>query len=306
MNTGIEVGLDNISLGEGGLGESDVSPVTIEVRGAVASYQWVTSNGSIRTDRPVLVFLHGWGGSSRYWRSTAEAMVDVYDCLLYDWRGFGKSVIAAESVAADYGLQAYANDLANLLNQLGIDRVSVIAHSLGTSIAPYFITQWSGTVDRAVMTCGGVFKFDALAYSLFYRVGQVIVGIRPRWFYDLPGMNWFVMQRFVHRMISRRDRAEFVDDYLSCQPEAALGVLLDVAQSKTCLELVENIKQIDIPVLMLSGQKDQIIPPLLGKNAARLNDRISHQVLKNVGHLPMLEDPDVFQAEVRSFLEKSS
>ena len=286
--------------------ELDLSLPTIEVRGAVASYQWVTSSGSIRTDRPVLVFLHGWGGSSRYWRSTAEALVDSYDCLLYDWRGFGKSAIAAESMTADYGLQAYADDLANLLDQLGVDRVSVIAHSLGTSIAPYFITQWSGTVTRAIMTCGGVFKFDALAYSLFYRVGQVIVGIRPRWFYALPGMDWVVMQRFVHQMISPSDRAEFIDDYLSCKPEAALGVLLDVAQSKTCLELVENIKQIDIPVLMLSGQKDQIIPPLLGKNAARLNDRISHQVLKNVGHLPMLEDPDVFQAEVRSFLGRDS
>lgn len=296
MNTGIDIGL----------GEVSVSPVTIEVREAAASYQWVTSNGSSRTDRPALVFLHGWGGSSRYWRSTAEALADTYDCLLYDWRGFGKSAIVAESVASDYALQAYADDLVSLLSQLGVDRVSVIAHSLGTSIAPYFITQWSGTVERAVMTCGGVFKFDALAYSLFYRVGQVIVGIRPRWFYDLPGMDWFVMQRFVHRMIPRSDRAEFIDDYLSCQPAAALGVLLDVAQSKTCLELVENIKQIEIPVLMISGQKDKIIPPLLGKNAARLNDQISHQVLKNVGHLPMLEDPDVFQAVVRSFLGKHS
>ena len=286
--------------------ELDLSLPTIEVRGAAASYQWVTASGATRTARPVLVFLHGWGGSSRYWRSTAESLVDGYDCLLYDWRGFGQSAIAAESVTADYGLQAYADDLASLLNQLGIDRVSVIAHSLGTSIAPYFITQWSGTTVRAVMTCGGVFKFDALAYSLFYRVGQVIVGIRPRWFYALPGMDWVVMQRFVHQMISPSDRAEFIDDYLSCQPEAALGVLLDVAQSKTCLELVENIKQIKISVLMLSGQKDQIIPPLLGKNAARLNDRISHQVLKNVGHLPMLEDPDVFQAEVRSFLGRDS
>ena len=190
MNIGIDVGLSELGLDPVG-GDA----VTIEVRGAVSSYQWVTSDGSNRTDRPVLVFLHGWGGSSRYWRSTAEALVDVYDCLLYDWRGFGKSAIAAESIATDYALQAYADDLASLLNQLGVDRVSVIAHSLGTSIAPYFINQWSGTVERAVMTCGGVFKFDALAYSLFYRVGQVIVGIRPRWFYDLPGIDWFVMLR---------------------------------------------------------------------------------------------------------------
>ncbi len=276
----------------------------LQIRGAAAAYQWVTHEGDRRTDRPVLVFLHGWGGSSRYWRSTAVALADTYDCLLYDWRGFGTSAIAIESTPSDYGLQAYAEDLGELLNQLGVDRISLMAHSLGTSIAPYFMRQWTGTVDKAVMTCGGVFKFDALAYSLFYRVGQVIVNVRPQWFYDLPGMDWFVMQRFVHRMISANDRAEFLEDYLSCQPEAALGVLLDVSRSKTCMELVENIKQIDVPVLMLSGQKDQIIPPLLGKNAAILNDRVTHQVLKKVGHLPMLEDPETFQGAVRSFLAK--
>jgi pimeloyl-ACP methyl ester carboxylesterase len=277
----------------------------IQIRGAAASYQWVTSSSDrlTRTDRPVLVFLHGWGGSSRYWRSTAEAFADTYDCLLYDWRGFGKSAIAVDSHPSDYGLKAYAEDLADLLNQLGVNKISVIAHSLGTSIAPYFMRLWTGEVEKAVMTCGGVFKFDALAYSWFYRVGQAIVNVRPQWFYDLPGMDWFVMTRFVHRMISPIDRAEFIDDYLSCQPPAALGVLLDVSQAKTCEELVDNIKAIDIPVLMLSGQKDQIIPPLLGKNAAKLNDRIIHQVLKKVGHLPMLEDPEAYQTAVRSFFE---
>ena len=82
MNTGTEIG---------------VGSVTIKVRGAAASYQWITSDRSSRTDRPVLVFLHGWGGSSRYWRSTAEALADTYDCLLYDWRGFGKSAIDRKS-----------------------------------------------------------------------------------------------------------------------------------------------------------------------------------------------------------------
>ncbi len=283
--------------------DSTIAPLqNIQVRGAAASYRWVTSAGDRRTDRPVLVFLHGWGGSSRYWRSTAEAFADTYDCLLYDWRGFGKSAIAVESTAIDYGLQAYAEDLADLLAQLGVDRISIVAHSLGTSIAPYFMRLWSGDVDKAVMTCGGVFKFDALAYSWFYRIGQVIVNIRPKWFYDLPGMDWFVMKRFVHQMIGPGDRADFLDDYLSCQPPAALGVLFDVSQAKTCAALVDNIKQIDIPVLMLSGQKDQIIPPLLGRNAAKLNDRMTHQILKNVGHLPMLEGPELFQDAVRSFL----
>ena len=284
--------------------QSSVETDAVVVRGAIASFQWVTAAGDERTGKPVLVFLHGWGGSSRYWRSTAEAFVDAFDCLLYDWRGFGLSEIGVGATSDDYSLRAYADDLKDLLEQLGVDRVSLIAHSLGTSIATYVLRDGDDRVERVVMTCGGVFKFDALAYSWFYRVGQVIVNFRPRWFYDLPGMDWFVMSRFVHRMIDQRDRSEFIEDYLSATPDAALGVLFNVSQPKTCQDLVENFKSISVPTLMLSGQKDQIIPPLLGRNAAAMNDRISHQVLPKVGHLPMLEDPEAFQLAVRSFFGK--
>lgn len=45
-----------------------------------------------------MVFIHGWGGSSRYWEATAQALCGEFDCLLYDLRGFGRSTLGASQL----------------------------------------------------------------------------------------------------------------------------------------------------------------------------------------------------------------
>ncbi|MBD0341513.1 MAG: alpha/beta fold hydrolase, partial [Microcoleus sp. Co-bin12] len=62
----------------------------ISIRGVEHYYEWITADNSARPcGKPVMVFLHGWAGSARYWESTARAIADDFDCLLYDMRGFG-------------------------------------------------------------------------------------------------------------------------------------------------------------------------------------------------------------------------
>ena len=68
----------------------------VSVNGVDHYYEWISSQehpgDQLKADaKPVMVFLHGWAGSARYWESTAEAIKDEYDCLLYDMRGFGRS-----------------------------------------------------------------------------------------------------------------------------------------------------------------------------------------------------------------------
>ncbi|MEN9520117.1 MAG: hypothetical protein RLZZ381_2705, partial [Cyanobacteriota bacterium] len=52
---------------------------TVDVRGVNHYYEWICR--SENAHKPVMVFIHGWGGSAKYWRSTAEAIADDFDCL---------------------------------------------------------------------------------------------------------------------------------------------------------------------------------------------------------------------------------
>ena len=51
----------------------------INVRGVDHYYEWMKKPSNVM--KPVMVFLHGWAGSARYWQSTAEALLDNFDCL---------------------------------------------------------------------------------------------------------------------------------------------------------------------------------------------------------------------------------
>ena len=62
----------------------------IQVRGVDHYYEWIKTPGD-GLNKPVMVFIHGWAGSDRYWQSTARALCEQFDCLLYDLRGFGRS-----------------------------------------------------------------------------------------------------------------------------------------------------------------------------------------------------------------------
>ena len=69
----------------------------ITLNGVEHYYEWICDG--TEGHRPTLVFLHGWGGSARYWEQTAHAMKHEFDCLLYDLRGFGRSEATSNTTA---------------------------------------------------------------------------------------------------------------------------------------------------------------------------------------------------------------
>lgn len=267
-----------------------------KVQGGELYYEWV---GDASRRRPILVFVHGWGGSLRYWQSTARALADEYDCLLYDLRGFGRSRADGQGVT----LADCVADLGKLLNELGVDRCSVVAHSMGSSIGALFLQADPARVARAILVCGGVFEYNATAFGIFRQFGRLVVQVRPRWLTQVPGMDQLVMQRFLHRALPPRDRQEFLEDYLMAENAAALGTLADAVSEQSAISLPQAYAGLTMPTLMISGQCDRIIPPKLGSAAAKLNAAIAFTVMPDVGHFPMLEDPEGFVARVRSFLD---
>ncbi len=261
-------------------------------------YEWVTVTGD-RTERPVLVFVHGWGGSARYWKATAIALSDRYDCLIYDLKGFGRSRIQA---VAQSSLTSCVEDLTALLAALDVDRLSLISHSMGSSIAALFLGAQGAKVDRAILTCGGIFEYNERAFQTFYQFGSGVVKFRPKWIAQVPGMDWLVMQRFLHRPLPQSDRREFLEDFLMADDGAALETMFDAVSGPMAIALPQVYTGLSMPTLMISGQYDRIIPVKLGQAAAALNPAIEFTVMPDVGHFPMLESAPEFLAQVQGFL----
>lgn len=272
----------------------------LRIRGVPHYYEWVRgAEGS--EPKPVLVFIHGWGGSARYWQGTAEALSDRFDCLLYDLRGFGRSPQPPD-VDLPYGLADYAEDLNLLLDGLNLERVSLNAHSLGASIAAVFAQQYPQRLDRLILTCSGIFEYNRLTFSLFHWASGYVVKLRFPWMLNVPFAEHLFMSRFLHRPLPSAISRPFLADYLMADQGAAMGTIYTAVSEQAAVEMPQVFKALAIPTLLISGQQDQIIPPRLARSAASLNPRITHTELAKTGHFPMLEVPGAYLPLVQGFL----
>ncbi len=284
----------------------------IDIAGVPHYYEWIAEGGADipSGNRPVMVFVHGWGSSARYWRATARALSDTYDCLLYDMRGFGRSSARAQSTPLPYNdprddayaLERYASELLQLLDTLNLSQVSVQAHSMGSSIAALLLSQAPERIQQAVFACGGVFDYNPLTIGLFQRIGGIVVQIRPDWITRIPGMDRLTIARFVNKMPEQTIRQEFLEDYMLADITAGLGTLYTSVSKHASIAQPEAYSGIRCPTLIVSGEKDIIIPSELGKKAAALNDNIHHVEVPGVAHLPMLEASQEYLKLVREFL----
>lgn len=273
----------------------------VEVRGVPHYYEWIRQQESYQT-KPVMVFLHGWAGSARYWRSTAVALSDSFNCLLYDLRGFGRSRLPDSLPNLSYELEEYAEDLALLLAALGIDRVYLHGHSMGASIAALFLSSYPAIVERAILTCNGIFAYDERAFSAFHKFGSYVVKFRYHWFLKIPFADRLFMSRFLHRKIPDSDRRAFLEDFLLADYEAALGTIYTSVSKKAVEIMPEKFSKISAPTLLITGEKDKIIPPEMGRQAAALSSKIEYVEIPQTAHFPMLEDAATYQTRVRDFL----
>lgn len=279
----------------------------ISVRGVDHYYEWITTSEHPGTEKPVMVLMHGWAGSARYWESTARALTDEFDCLLYDLRGFGRSSLPSpvppEVAALGYELESYADDLALLLDALGLSNIYLNAHSAGASIAAFFLNRYPQRVKRAILTCNGIFEYDERAFATFYQFGGYVVRFRPRWLSKIPGADRLFMARFLHRSLPATISRAFLEDFLIADYNTALGTIYTCVSKKAVEVMPLEFAQLSVPTLMISGEYDQIIPAEMGRQAAALNPAIELVIMSNTGHFPMLEDAETYLHHVRQFLQ---
>ncbi|MEH1934293.1 MAG: alpha/beta hydrolase [Nostoc sp.] len=294
----------------------------INVRGVEHYYEWVKKpSGSLV--KPVMVFMHGWAGSARYWQNTADALSEQFDCLLYDLRGFGRSrgkptiAQASEAVAESespqqeseaireltYELEEYADDLAALLDGLHIQRVYIHAHSMGASVATLFFNRYPQRVERGILTCSGVFEYDEKSFSAFHKFGGYVVKFRPKWLSKIPFVDRMFMSRFLHSSIPHSERQAFLQDFLEADYDAALGTIFTSVSKAQAEFMPQEFAKLTVPTLLVAGEYDKIIPAEMGRQAAALSDKVEFVMIPNTAHFPMLEDAPTYLRQVQEFLQ---
>src|SRR5919201_4417570 len=105
---------------------------------------------------PPVVLIHGMVNSSRHWQDVAMRLAPDYTVIAPDLIGHGDSA----TPRGDYSLGAHAASIRDLLTAIGVERASLVGHSLGGGVAMQFFYQFPQRTERLVLVSSGGLGHD--------------------------------------------------------------------------------------------------------------------------------------------------
>ncbi|WP_036477391.1 alpha/beta fold hydrolase [Myxosarcina sp. GI1] len=259
---------------------------------------------------PVLVFVHGWLLSHRYWQPVIELLQSKFQCLIYDLRGFGdSSAKTLEDREHSYSLAAYARDLEDLLQKLEIERAWIIGHSLGGSIALWAASRCPQRVKGVICLNSGGGIYLKEDFERFRNAGKQLVKFRPGWLKYFPFLSLLFARMMVARPLSLAWGHQRIIDFTKASESAALGALLKSTTEAEVHLLPRLVAQLEQPVYFIGGANDKIMEFKYVNHLASFHhlfkqDRSNVYELPECGHLAMVECPEKVAAIATEILNK--
>ena len=238
--------------------------------GAIVHYE-VLGRG-----RPT-IFLHGWVGSWRYWISSMQAASTSFRAYALDLWGFGDTSHEKMRYTVDQQVAL----VSAFLNEMGIGKIALVGHGLGGVVALAFTAMAPDSVDRLMITNTPIDPENLDARMGTSSTDELVAWLASR----TPDVQSALADA------SKADKKAIADsvnggNYLS-QSFARVG------------------KQ-GTPCLVVNGQNDPAVIAPHKEISERWAYSISHIVLENSGHFPMLDDAATFNRLLTDFLALDS
>ena len=236
--------------------------------------------------RPV-IFLHGLGAASESWRATATALAADLHVLVPDQIGFG----ASDKPLLDYSTAMLVDFLAEFMDEAGLEKASLVGHSMGGRVASLFALRHPERVERLVLVSGA--------------------GYKPNYDPDVLRALEFNTVDEAHRLLTLL----YYDDATRATDAAARKMFADRVRSGSGYTLgrmidsyrraegfADDLSPITAPTLIVWGKEDEIASPGAARTAHNQIAGSRLLLIERCGHLPMVEAPDEFTAALKEFL----
>ena len=220
-----------------------------------------------------LMLIHGYPLDHTSWDEVVSLLENEFDVITPDLRGFGQST----TVETPYTMSDMADDLAGLLDHLGIEKTALAGHSMGGYVALAFAKKYPRRVSGLGLVSsqaaadspeGKDRRYQTAADVAQKGVGVVAEAMTPKLSADAR------VQAFVRAVIEKQSQS------------AVIGALKAMAERE---DLMSHLSSVTFPVALIHGNADVLIPIERAKEIKAVLPSARFVELQGAGHMPMME-----------------
>ncbi len=239
---------------------------------------------------PPVVLIHGLGADVRAWRFAIPALSSSFHVYAIDLLGFGRS----DKPQIPYRIGTLVDSLTGFLDAVGVDKASVIGHSLGGWVATRFATTHPDRLDKLVLvdSAGYGEAPSQMVRDYLSQLDPSAVAAAEQW---LGSMN-----PEDQRMVEAAAVAYFARRLSGADGYAVASLVESIMRGEDALG--PEVRQVRVPTLVVWGRNDPIIPLRVGQTLAADIPKARAIVLDGCGHRPQTECATAFNRAVGQFL----
>ena len=241
--------------------------------------------------RPAVVFINALGTDFRIWDGVVGRLGRDLRLLRYDLRGHGLS----DAPVGPYSIDDHVGDLAALLDAQRIRDALIVGLSVGGLVAQALAARRSDLVRALILSDTahriGTADLWSARIDAIRRGGiaSIADAILERWFPQ------------AYRDASPVAFAGYRNMLVRMPVEGYVGTCATLRDT----DLTETTAKLRQSALCLVGSEDGATPPSMVKAMCDLIPGASFEIVAGVGHLPCIEQPDLFAAQIMTFAKES-
>lgn len=251
-----------------------------------------------REGTEAVVFVHGNPGPKEDWTDLLGRVGGFARALAPDMPGYGG---AEKPPDFDYTVAGYAEHLGGLLDQLGVERAHLVAHDFG---GPWALAWAVAHPDRfasaTLINTGVLIDYEWHRLAKIWRtpiVGELFQATATR-----PAFRLLVGRENPRLPRAALDR--IYDSSRSWATKRAVLKLYRATPAKLAGALMEALRELDRPALVVWGAEDAYLPREQAERQRRSFPSARIEVLEGYGHWVFLEDPERVASLVVPFLRE--
>jgi pimeloyl-ACP methyl ester carboxylesterase len=255
-------------------------------------------------DKPPLLFIHGLGGRWQNWLLNIPAFMGSHRVIAPDLPGFGRS----EMPNGRMSIQGFARVMDALCAELGVDRPVVVGNSMGGFTGAELALAFPTRVSRLVLVSAAGLSVEHLKRQPILAAGRLVaVGAARGSVKSLPVVSRPRLRRAALQLVVRYPERLSVPLATELVAGAGTDGFVGGLDAVLGYKFRDRLPEIDVPVLIVWGRNDILIPVADADEYERLIGSNAHAVVfEDTGHLSMLERPKRFNKLLADFIAGES